>query len=67
MIRVLRENAGNARDLVRALAPAISGRGAPCAAGCHRALDSAVITPSETRDPELASCLEAVAGRVLGL
>jgi 5'-methylthioadenosine phosphorylase len=65
VIRVLQENAGHARDLVRALAARISGRAAPCGAGCHTALDNAIITPPDSRDRLLASRLDAVAGRVL--
>jgi 5'-methylthioadenosine phosphorylase len=38
----------------------------PCAHGCDRALEYAVITAPEARDPELVNKLDAVAGRVLG-
>ena len=34
--------------------------------GCHTALDTAIITAPEARDPELLKKLDAVAGRVLG-
>ncbi len=66
IIWVLLSNADHARDLVAALAPRIKGRDAPCHAGCHRALDNALITAPEARDPELVAKLDAVAGRVLG-
>ena len=37
----------------------------PCPIGSDRALDSALITAPEARDPELIRKLDAVAGRVL--
>ena len=38
----------------------------PCPIGSDRALDVAIITPLEARDPALVAKLDAVAGRVLG-
>jgi len=66
VIRVLRENADKARALIKQAAPMLRGRRGACPAGCHHALDSALITPPEARDPALAARLDAVAGRVLG-
>ncbi len=66
IIRVLTENAARARALLRRLAPRIGRRQGPCIAGCHRALDNALITAPEARDPRLVRKLDAVAGRVLG-
>ncbi len=65
VIKVLRENADHARALVRAVAPRLRHRHRPCERGCHRALDMAIITAPEVRDPELVRKLDAVAGRVL--
>ncbi|WP_455373065.1 S-methyl-5'-thioadenosine phosphorylase [Limibacillus halophilus] len=65
VIRTLLANADKARALVRGVAPRLSGRSGPCASGCHHALDNALITHPEARDPELAAKLDAVAGRVL--
>jgi 5'-methylthioadenosine phosphorylase len=65
ILRVLHENADKARALVRQVAPVLSGRQAPCDAGCHHALDAALVTAPEARDPDLAAQLDAVAGRVL--
>ena len=65
IIRVLNENAERARALLRRLAPRIGRRQGPCAEGCHRALDNALITAPEARDPRLVRKLDAVAGRVL--
>jgi 5'-methylthioadenosine phosphorylase len=66
VVRVLGENAEHARALVSRVAPKLAGRSASCAAGCHRALDSALITRADARDPDMAARLDAVAGRVLG-
>ena len=65
VIAVLRENAARARALVAAVVPLLAGRRSACPAGCHTVLDTALITPPEARDPELAARLDAVAGRVL--
>jgi len=65
VIRVLLDNADKGRALVRHAAPALAGRRGLCYAGCHTALDHALITPPEHRDPALLAKLDAVAGRVL--
>ncbi len=65
VIKVLQDNADASRTLVRSLAPALAGRKRPCKAGCHRALDNAIITAPEARDQYMVKRLEAVAGRVL--
>lgn len=65
IIRVLLDNAEKARNLLRAAAPSLRHRNAPCSQGCHRALDHAIITAPEARDPQMVSRLDAVAGRVL--
>jgi 5'-methylthioadenosine phosphorylase len=65
IIAVLLGNADNARALVKESAPKLAGRGALCPAGCHTALDNAIITAPEARDPAMAEKLSAVAGRVL--
>jgi 5'-methylthioadenosine phosphorylase len=65
IIRVLLENADRARSLVKAVVPRLSATRGPCAAGCDRALDHALITAPEARDPALLAKLDAVAGRVL--
>jgi len=65
VIKVLQDNAEAARELVRALAPHIGGRKDVCAAGCHNALDMALITPEHARDPAMIAKLDAVAGRLL--
>jgi len=65
IVKVLLENADRARMLVKTVAPKVTGRKAPCAKGCHTALDNAIITHGEGRDPSLVANLDAVAGRVL--
>jgi 5'-methylthioadenosine phosphorylase len=66
VVRVLMENAEHARALVRAVLPRLGAPRGACPAGCNHALDHALITAPEMRDPELKARLKAVAGRVLG-
>ena len=65
VIKVMNENADNARALVRAVAPKLAQRPDIDEQGGDRALDFALITHLEARDPELIAKLDAVAGRVL--
>ena len=59
-------NADSARALVRDVRARRSAtpRGA-CPAGCDRALDHAIITAPEKRDPAAFARLDAVARRIL--
>jgi len=66
IIKVLTENAEKAKRLVARLAKDFPREHEPCPIGSDRALDSALITAPEARDPVLAKKLDAVAGRVLG-
>jgi 5'-methylthioadenosine phosphorylase len=66
IIRVLGQNADKARRLVARLATDFPREHEPCPIGSDRALDTALITAPEARDPALLKKLEAVAGRVLG-
>ncbi len=66
VIKVLGENAAAAKALVARVAPLIGHRAESCGAGCHHALDAAIITAPDSRDPAMAAMLDAVAGRVLG-
>ena len=65
VVRVLLENAERARALIARVAPKLRERNDPCQAGCHHALDAALITQPAARDPALVARLDAVAGRVL--
>src|SRR3546814_2745749 len=51
VVRTLFDNADKARALVRQVVPRLSGRHGSCAQGCHHALDAALITAPEARDP----------------
>jgi 5'-methylthioadenosine phosphorylase len=66
IIKVLTDNAGRAKRLVARLARDFPHEHEPCPIGSDRALDTALITAPEARDPELIKKLDAVAGRVLG-
>ena len=66
VIKVLTENADNARALVRTVAPKLRQRPDVDEQGGDRALDYALITHPEARDPNMVAKLDAVAGRVLG-
>ena len=65
IIKVLLGNAENARALVKTVTPNLSGRTETCSAGCQTALDNAIITQPDARDPKMVEKLSAVAGRVL--
>jgi 5'-methylthioadenosine phosphorylase len=65
IIAVLTANAEKAKTLVARLAQDFPREHEPCPIGSDRALDSALITAPEARDPELLKKLDAVAGRVL--
>ena len=65
IIKVLLSNAEKAKRLVARLARDFPREHEPCPVGSDRALDSALITAPEARDPEIIRKLEAVAGRVL--
>jgi 5'-methylthioadenosine phosphorylase len=67
IIRVLTSNADKAKALVARLAKDFPREHEPCPIGSDRALDTALITAPEARDPQLLKKLDAVAGRVLGL
>ncbi|MEM7227093.1 MAG: S-methyl-5'-thioadenosine phosphorylase [Pseudomonadota bacterium] len=65
VIGVLLSNADKARALVRQVVPLLAERDVSCEKGCHNALDNAIITQPQARDPEMIAKLQAVAGRVL--
>ena len=66
IIKVLMDNAEKARALVKNVVPRLADRKDLCHQGCHEALDNALITAPDARDPVMAEKLAAVAGRVLG-
>ncbi|WP_332697187.1 S-methyl-5'-thioadenosine phosphorylase [Bosea sp. (in: a-proteobacteria)] len=65
VIAVLHENADKARRLVARLAADFPVERQACPVGSDRALDFAIVTAPEFRDPALVAKLDAVAGRVL--
>ena len=65
IIKTLTGNADNARTLVKGLPERLGAERAPCPHGCDRALEFAILTGPEHRDPALVAKLDAVAGRVL--
>jgi 5'-methylthioadenosine phosphorylase len=66
IVKVLHANADKAKRLVARLAADFPRTHEPCPIGSDRALDTAIITAPEARDPALLAKLDAVAGRVLG-
>jgi len=61
VVRVMHDNAANARALVRHAVPRIAGN---CAIGCDHALDHALITAPEARSPTLMAKLDAITARL---
>ena len=66
LLRVMDENRGKAQRLFARLARQFPAQHPPCPAGSDRALDGAILTHPDARDPELLAKLRLIAGRVLG-
>ena len=66
LLRVMDENRGKAQRLFARLAHDFPSEHPRCPVGSDRALDGAILTAPEARDPALLAKLDAVAGRVLG-
>lgn len=66
VIRVLNANRERVQRLVARLAHDFPVEHEPCPIGSDRALDHAIMTAPEMRDPALVAKLDAIAGRVLG-
>jgi len=64
ILKVLNKNADLAKALVKAVVP-LAAPDEVCPEGCRHALDTALITAPEARDPQMVARLDAVAGRVL--
>ena len=65
IIATLQGNAGKARDLVGHLPVLLGQDRDDCPHGCDKALEFAIMTAPDKRDPELIAKLDAIAGRVL--
>ena len=66
ILEVMHGNGEKARKLITEVVPRLANRPEVCPEGCDRALEFAIITAPESRDPALLAKLDAVAGRVLG-
>jgi 5'-methylthioadenosine phosphorylase len=66
IIAVMKSNTEKAQRLVTRLAQSFPRAPPACPIGSDRALEVALITAPEARDPQLVAQLDAVAGRVLG-
>jgi len=65
ILQVLKKNASNARMLLKKLIPTLRSQNLNCEEGCHKALDTAIITPKGSRSPAQIAKLNAIAGRLL--
>ena len=65
VIKTLQGNGTKAQDLVSRLPALLGPDRAPCPYGCDRALEYALMTAPDQRDPALVAKLDAIAGRVL--
>ena len=65
VVEVMQANGGNAKKLVLRLAKDFPGEHPACPVGSDRALDHAIMTAKDHRDPVLMTKLDAIAGRVL--
>ena len=67
VLRVMDQNRTRAQQLFARLARDFPRERVPCPAGSHRALDGAILTHAEARDPAVLARLDAIAGRVLAV
>ncbi|HEX2790406.1 MAG TPA: S-methyl-5'-thioadenosine phosphorylase [Steroidobacteraceae bacterium] len=66
IVKTVQANAGKARALLKSAVPrVVQAPASACPHGCQRALEYALITAPEARDPNVVKILDAVAGRVL--
>ncbi len=66
IVKVLLANADKARGMVAMLAPLLHSDDSAPTCSCRSALQNALITAPDARDPEMVRRLDAVAGRLLG-
>ena len=65
VVEVMKANSGNAKRLISRLMKDFPREHLPCPIGSDRALEHAIMTAKEYRDPAVVKKLEAVAARVL--
>ena len=66
IIATLSGNSANAKGMVARLPELLGSTREDCPHGCDKALEFALMTAPEKRDPALVAKLDAVAGRMLG-
>jgi 5'-methylthioadenosine phosphorylase len=65
VMKVMQANGANAQRLIARVARDLPKEHEACPIGSDRALEVAIMTPPDQRDPELVAKLDAVAGRML--
>ena len=65
VVAVMKANSGSAKRLIARVASEFPRQHPACPIGSDRALDFAIMTSAEKRDPDLLRKLDAVAGRIL--
>jgi 5'-methylthioadenosine phosphorylase len=65
VVTTMKANASGARALLGGAIRRLASRPAACPAGCDRALENAIMTAVDRRDPAVIAKLDAVGGRVL--
>ena len=65
ILQTITQNTERMRTLMTHAIPAIGADAGASACACRRALEHAILTAPEARDPELLARLDAVAGRIL--
>ncbi|MEL7183061.1 MAG: S-methyl-5'-thioadenosine phosphorylase, partial [Pseudomonadota bacterium] len=65
IIETLHGNSAKAARMVAALPGQMPDTRGPCPEGCDRALDHAIMTAPDARDPDMVARLSVIAGRVL--
>ncbi|GLQ34909.1 S-methyl-5'-thioadenosine phosphorylase [Amylibacter marinus] len=66
IIATLMGNASKAKSIIAQLPERLGEARSDCPHGCDKALEFAIITQPEARDPAMVAKLDAIAGRVLG-
>jgi 5'-methylthioadenosine phosphorylase len=65
IIRTMTANSGRGKAMVARLPSLLGAERVPCPHGCDRALEHAILTAPDKRDPAMVAKLGAVAGRML--
>ncbi|HEY1556404.1 MAG TPA: S-methyl-5'-thioadenosine phosphorylase [Kofleriaceae bacterium] len=65
VVQVMHANSANAKKLLAHVIPRAGADTGRCERGCDRALEHAILTAPDARDPAVVKQLDAIAGRVL--